>query len=150
MDTCYLCARYTIDQWNAIRQLGFGVFALGAEAFLHGSVDLGGHGGVDAVEEVLQVPLVRIVRKVNKMLKLFLEPISQETVVDPCDSGHLDASYAVETHLLSVEAGADEVDAGGEPLVIGLALLKPDIAPGLQLRHQPVNVLLGHVVHSFA
>lgn len=142
VDARYLCAGNTIHQGNTVGQLRLGVLALGAESFFHRSVDLGGHGWVDAVEEVLQVPLVRIVREVNEMLKLFFESVSQEAVVDPCDPGHLDASDAVESHLLGVEAGADEVDAGGEPLVIRLAFLKPDIAASFQLRHQPVNVLL--------
>lgn len=135
MDASYFGASYTINEWNTVWKLRLWILTLWPEAFLHGSVDLGRHGRVNTVEEVLQIPLIWIVGKVNEVLEFLFESVSQETIVDSCYTSDLDASDSVESHLFCVETWSYEVDAGGEPFIIRLAFLKPNIAASLQFRH---------------
>ena len=66
--------------------------------------------------------------------------------MDSRDSRHVDANYSKVFHLLGREARSDQVDAGAEPSVLRAALLKADVSSCLKLSHQPVNVLLRHLV----
>ena len=112
-------------------------------------MDLFGSRWIDSIEEVFEASFILIVGKVNELFKLFLETVSQETVMDASHSGHIDADYSKVLHLLSGKSGTDKVDAGAKPAVLRSALLKTNITTCFQLGHQTMNVLLGHFVYFF-
>ena len=55
--------------------------------------------------------------------------------MDSSDSRYIDAINAKEFHLFGVEPTADQIHAGGEPLIRWFALFKSNIAPGIKLGH---------------
>lgn len=150
MDPRYLGTGHAVYQRNTVRQRGLHVLILRPESFFHCSMDLSGHRRITTIEQVLQVSLVRVIREIHQMLKLFLKSIPKEPVVDSCHPGDLNPRDTVELHLIYVEAGADQVDTGCEPFVLGLSFFKSDVTTGLQLGHESVNVLFGHVIDLFS
>ena len=146
VDAGYLGAGNAVDEGDAAGQPSFLVLLNRPETFLHRPVDLFRSRWVHSVEEVLETAFVLVVRQVDQLFKFLFKAVPEETVMNAGDSGYVDADNPEVLHLLSGEAGADEVDARAEPAVLGASLFKADVAPGLQLRHQPVNVLLRHLV----
>jgi len=84
-------------------QSGFLILLDRPKSFFHGSINLLGSGGIDAVKEVLKAPLVLVIREVHKLLQLLLEAVSQEAIVDARHARHVDAYDAEALHLLGAE-----------------------------------------------
>lgn len=66
---------------------------------------------IRAVEEILKRTLITYISQVDKLLKSFLEPITEETVVNSSYTRDIDANDAVLLHLFGIESGTDQVDA---------------------------------------
>ena len=62
----------------------------------------------------------------------------------------VDVDYAKILHMIWDESRFDQVNAGAKPLVGRLSLLEPDVSASVELRHESVDVLFGHVVHLFS
>ena len=104
---------------------------------------------VHTIEQVFKTSFVGIVRQIDQLFKFLLESVPQEPIVNAGDSGHVDTIDAKELHLLGVESGSDQVHTGREPLVRGFTFLESNVSTSLQLGHQPMNVLLGHLINLF-
>ena len=63
-------------------------------------MDLFGRLRIDSVKQVLKTALILVIREINKLLEFFLKAVSQEAVMNPCDSGYVDANNAKVFHLL--------------------------------------------------